>query len=74
MNFNEYIAYLFDTLVKVKQSELDNIINIILKAYNEGKMIFVIGNGGSAANASHFAQDLAKGTRKTLELKSELEL
>src|SRR5205085_4359406 len=24
--------------------------------------VFVIGNGGSAANASHFAQDLAKGT------------
>ena len=24
-------------------------------------MVFVIGNGGSAANASHFAQDLAKG-------------
>lgn len=72
MNFNEYIAYLFDTLVKVKQSELDNIINIILKAYNEGKMIFVIGNGGSAANASHFAQDLAKGTRKTLETEKRI--
>jgi len=26
-------------------------------------MVFVIGNGGSAANASHFAQDLANGTK-----------
>ena len=30
-------------------------------------MVFVIGNGGSAANASHFAQDLAKGTRLSLD-------
>jgi D-sedoheptulose 7-phosphate isomerase len=30
-------------------------------------MVFVMGNGGSAANASHFAQDLAKGTRLNLE-------
>ena len=28
----------------------------------QGRQVFVIGNGGSAANASHFAQDLAKGT------------
>jgi D-sedoheptulose 7-phosphate isomerase len=28
-------------------------------------MIFVIGNGGSAANASHLAQDLSKGTKNT---------
>lgn len=67
MNFNQYTTYLIDALVKVEQGELDNFINIILKAYNEGRMVFIIGNGGSAANASHFAQDLAKGTRKTLE-------
>jgi D-sedoheptulose 7-phosphate isomerase len=28
------------------------------------KTVFVIGNGGSAATASHFACDLAKGTRR----------
>jgi D-sedoheptulose 7-phosphate isomerase len=31
-------------------------------AFLTGRTIFVLGNGGSAANASHFAQDLAKGT------------
>ena len=30
-------------------------------AVKEGRHIFVFGNGGSAANASHFATDLGKG-------------
>src|SRR5579862_9336136 len=29
--------------------------------HREGRQIFVFGNGGSAANASHFATDLGKG-------------
>lgn len=72
MNFNDYSKYLVETLDKVDQYELDNFINLILKAYHEEKMIFVIGNGGSAANASHFAQDLAKGTRKSVETKKRI--
>lgn len=36
-------------------------LKIILNALKEGKKIFVIGNGGSAANASHFVEDLGKG-------------
>jgi D-sedoheptulose 7-phosphate isomerase len=32
-----------------------------MDAYENDRTIFVIGNGGSAANATHFAQDLAKG-------------
>jgi D-sedoheptulose 7-phosphate isomerase len=36
-------------------------LNIILTALKAEKKIFVIGNGGSAANASHFVEDLGKG-------------
>src|SRR5947209_15800501 len=31
--------------------------------HQRGATVFVLGNGGSAATASHFACDLAKGTR-----------
>jgi len=34
----------------------------LLRAYREGRNVFLFGNGGSAALASHFACDLAKGT------------
>jgi D-sedoheptulose 7-phosphate isomerase len=35
----------------------------LLECQRRGGTIFVLGNGGSAATASHFACDLAKGTR-----------
>jgi len=34
----------------------------LLRAYQNGKCVFIFGNGGSAALASHFACDLGKGT------------
>lgn len=36
-------------------------IGVLHQARLAGRRIFVFGNGGSAATASHFAQDLAKG-------------
>jgi len=35
----------------------------LLKCHFRGSTVFIVGNGGSAATASHFACDLAKGTR-----------
>ena len=37
------------------------LIELFRGALDEGRNIFVFGNGGSAANASHFATDLGKG-------------
>jgi len=42
--------------------QIDRAIGEIMSAYERGANIFTIGNGGSAALASHFACDLAKGT------------
>ena len=72
MLFSEYIKELNKTLENIDEKQINDFINVILKAYEEEKMIFVIGNGGSAASASHFAQDLAKGTRKSLEQKKRI--
>lgn len=36
---------------------------LLLDCYRHDGSIFILGNGGSAATASHFACDLAKGTR-----------
>ena len=44
---------------------VDAVAQIIEKlrgALKEGRHVFVFGNGGSAANASHFATDLGKGS------------
>jgi D-sedoheptulose 7-phosphate isomerase len=42
------------------------IIDQLRAACREGRQVFVFGNGGSAANASHFATDLGKGASDKL--------
>lgn len=67
MLFKEYVKNMNSILEVLDEKQINCFIDLLLTAYKEEKMVFVIGNGGSAANASHFAQDLAKGTRKNLE-------
>ena len=42
-------------------SAIDQIVSVLLEAYESRRMIYLFGNGGSAALASHFACDLGKG-------------
>jgi D-sedoheptulose 7-phosphate isomerase len=58
-------AYLTDLkaiLDRLPLAELDRVIAVIEAAHAAGKQIFIIGNGGSAATASHMMNDLNKGT------------
>jgi D-sedoheptulose 7-phosphate isomerase len=59
-----YFAYLKEIFDKIDLSEIKSFIGILLDARDNGAMIFFIGNGGSAATASHFANDLAFGTNE----------
>ncbi len=67
MNFSQYKSYLTAATDSVDESEVARFIESLYAAYRTGSTVFVIGNGGSAANASHFAQDLAKGTCQDME-------
>ncbi len=58
-----YLSYLSELVLKLDRDEIVKVINLLLDARQSGNMIFFIGNGGSAATASHFANDLAIGTR-----------
>ncbi|MBM4158757.1 MAG: SIS domain-containing protein [Ignavibacteria bacterium] len=62
MEINEYFEIFKKVLDKVDPVQVMNMINEILRVYKNDNQIFIIGNGGSAAKASHLAQDLSKGT------------
>jgi len=49
-------------LDSIPAAAVEKIIATFQKAVAEDRQIFVFGNGGSAANASHFATDLGKGS------------
>src|SRR5262245_19250967 len=58
--YTEYFARVLGTLDK---RAVAAVIEAMLGAREKGRRIFFIGNGGSAATASHFANDVAIGTR-----------
>ncbi|MDP4199170.1 MAG: SIS domain-containing protein [Bacteroidota bacterium] len=62
MTFPEYLSYFNQSLSSLDSTEVARFIELLMDAYDHDRTVFVIGNGGSAANASHFANDLAKGT------------
>src|ERR1700692_4466665 len=49
-------------LQAISQPHLAAVFHLLEEAYHNGHRIFIMGNGGSAATASHFALDLAKNT------------
>ena len=53
-----YIEYLHNALLSIDFKKLEKLKKILLLARDQGKNIFVIGNGGSAATASSMANDL----------------
>ncbi len=61
-SINTYFIELEQMLRDISQAHLQDILSLLEDAYRNGHRIFIIGNGGSAATASHFALDLAKNT------------
>ena len=57
-----YLTKTKDLLDSLDIAEIEKSGDIIFEAYSNDKQIFVMGNGGSASTASHFACDLGKGT------------
>jgi D-sedoheptulose 7-phosphate isomerase len=59
-----YFDYLKNIIDQVDVAEVRDFVEVILDARERGSTIFFIGNGGSATTASHFANDLAFGTKE----------
>ena len=59
----DYAADCTRRTMKTDFAELGKVIDILIKAKRDDKVIYTAGNGGSLATASHICNDLAKGCR-----------
>lgn len=59
--YNQFMADTIKTVGDVKYKEIESFIEELIFAYKNNKNIFIAGNGGSAATASHFHEDLCFG-------------
>lgn len=51
-------------LGRIDPAQINKLSDLIYECYQLGRFVFVIGNGGSGSNASHFCEDIGKGTLK----------
>src|SRR6266516_2451978 len=58
---SEYVKAQKAALDSISTDGVAELIETLRVALREDRQVFVMGNGGSAANASHFATDLGKG-------------
>lgn len=67
----EYLNQLKNNLEILDLKRIDRIVDTLLRAYKNNKQIFIMGNGGSAILASHFACDLRKETLQNIYANQE---
>ena len=49
-------------LLRIDPAEVRALADAMYACYEQGRFIFLCGNGGSGSNASHFCEDVGKGT------------
>lgn len=61
MFFDTYSTQLKETTDQIDRDQITALYDLLDKARKNGKHVFVLGNGGSAAAASHWVCDFGKG-------------
>jgi D-sedoheptulose 7-phosphate isomerase len=57
-----YLRQTAEIALATSREDLGRVIDVLFEAYRNNRTIYTCGNGGSAANASHLACDIAKFT------------
>lgn len=58
----EYLREVTRCLNSLDKEKIELVIDVLVAAYKKDRKVFILGNGGAAAMASHMACDLGKGT------------
>jgi len=66
-HFEEYIKKEIEIIQQLDVVAIERVANLMLDTYHQGKQVFICGNGGSAASASHITGDFIKGASYGLE-------
>ncbi len=70
----DYLDRVCREIQRLDLSQLERLSDLIEDAYHAGRFVFICGNGGSGANASHLCEDLAKCTLRDFENQKRLKV
>ncbi len=71
LNDTDYLQRLRDELERIDQEALRRWADAVYSAWESGRFVYIIGNGGSGTTASHMAEDLGKSTLRPEDLLDE---
>ena len=71
LDWPSYLERLNAELTAVDHDAIQRWSDALFSAWQDGRQVFIIGNGGSGTTASHLAEDLAKSTIPDALLKDE---
>src|SRR5438045_9749640 len=74
LGVSDYLERVCQEIQRLDPAQIENLSELIEAAYDEGRFVFICGNGGSGANASHFCEDLAKCTLRDFEPQKRLKV
>ncbi|MCL5103428.1 MAG: SIS domain-containing protein [Armatimonadetes bacterium] len=60
----DYLSSLTTAIAELPEDKVQDVIDTLKAAHAEGRQVFLLGNGGSAATASHIACDFQKGLKE----------
>ena len=66
-----YLRRLEGELSAIDRESLGRWADLIYRAWEQQRFVFILGNGGSGTTASHMAEDLGKGTLRNEDLRDE---
>src|SRR5437762_4928313 len=62
LNPRQFLERVASELARIDPAEIKTLADLIYDCYQQGKFVYLIGNGGSGSNCSHFCEDLGKCT------------
>jgi len=62
LDVRPFLERVSEELMRIDPAEVKALADAIYECYEHRRFVFLCGNGGSGSNASHFCEDLGKGT------------
>ena len=60
----DYLSLVEKAMSELPEEKIRDVVETLKAAHADGRQVFLLGNGGSAATATHLAEDLQKGVRE----------
>src|SRR5438105_15848352 len=71
LDARQFLERVGQELLRINPTEVKALADAVYECYDQRRFVFLIGNGGSGSNCSHFCEDLGKGTLRRQDFEND---